>query len=72
MKPFGRMISGFNTSVSSMASLLVLCLIAHVSADVVMRYVFERPLDATILYVSAYYMIAISFLPEIWAKVGDA
>jgi len=63
MKPIGRMISWLNTSVSSVASLLVLCLIVHVSADVVMRYVFERPLDATILYVSAFYMVAISFLP---------
>ena len=63
MKPIGRMISWLNTGVSSVASVLVLCLIVHVSLDVLMRYAFERPLDATILYVSAFYMVAIAFLP---------
>ncbi|QIZ82587.1 TRAP transporter small permease [Thalassovita gelatinovora] len=28
-----------------------------------MRFVFSTPLDATILYVSAFYMVAIAFLP---------
>lgn len=63
MKTVGRKISWINTGVSSVASVLVLCLIMHVSLDVVMRYVFGKPLDATILYVSAFYMVAIAFLP---------
>ena len=60
MKPVGRVISWINSAASGLAGVLVLCMVAHVSADVTMRYVFEKPMD---LYVSAFYMIAIAFLP---------
>lgn len=63
MKPIGRVISWINTAASGLAGILVLCMVAHVSADVTMRYVFEQPMDSTILYVSAFYMVAIAFLP---------
>ena len=63
MKPIGRAISRINAGVSGIAGILVVCLVAHVTADVAMRFVFETPLDATILYVSAFYMVAIAFLP---------
>lgn len=63
MKPIGKVISGINAGASGIAGILVLLMVAHVSADVTMRYVFEQPLDATILYVSAFYMVAIAFLP---------
>jgi TRAP-type C4-dicarboxylate transport system permease small subunit len=38
-------------------------LVAHVTLDVIMRFAFQSPLNSTILYVSAFYMVAISFLP---------
>lgn len=63
MKAIGKLISGINAFASGIAGLLVLAMVVHVSADVTMRYVFEKPLDATILYVSVFYMIAIAFLP---------
>lgn len=63
MKPIGKLISGINAGASGIAGILVLLMVAHVSADVTMRYAFEQPLDATILYVSAFYMVAIAFLP---------
>jgi TRAP-type C4-dicarboxylate transport system permease small subunit len=63
MKPVGRVISWINSAASGLAGILVLCMVAHVSADVTMRYVFEQPMDSTILYVSAFYMVAIAFLP---------
>lgn len=63
MKTIGNLISRVVAGASGIAGILVLLLVLHVSADVAMRYVFERPLDATILYVSAYYMVAIAFLP---------
>ncbi len=63
MKPIGKLISWINAGASGIAGILVLLMVAHVSADVTMRYVFGLPLDATILYVSAFYMVAIAFLP---------
>lgn len=63
MQPVGKVISAVVTACSGVAGILVVLLVAHVSVDVVMRYVFETPLNATILYVSAFYMVAISFLP---------
>ena len=63
MKHIGKMISWFNAGASGVAGVLVLFLVAHVSLDVVMRFLFEQPLNATILYVSAFYMVAIAFLP---------
>lgn len=63
MKSIGKIISWINSAASGIAGILVLCMVAHVSADVAMRYVFEKPLDSTILYVSAFYMVAIAFLP---------
>ncbi|MEQ6203977.1 TRAP transporter small permease [Sulfitobacter sp. HNIBRBA2951] len=63
MKTIGKIISWLNTAASGLAGILVLCMVAHVSADVTMRFVFEKPLDSTILYVSAFYMVAIAFLP---------
>ncbi len=63
MKPIGKVILGINAGASGIAGILVLLMVLHVSADVIMRYVFEQPLDATILYVSAFYIVAIAFLP---------
>jgi len=63
MKSIGKIISWLNSAASGIAGILVLCMVAHVSADVTMRYVFEKPMNSTILYVSAFYMVAIAFLP---------
>jgi TRAP-type C4-dicarboxylate transport system permease small subunit len=63
MKSIGKAISWINYIASGLAGILVLCMVAHVSADVTMRYIFEQPMDSTILYVSAFYMVAIAFLP---------
>lgn len=63
MKSIGKFVSWINSAASGLAGVLVLFMVAHVSADVTMRYVFEKPLDSTILYVSSFYMIAIAFLP---------
>ncbi|WP_157982122.1 TRAP transporter small permease [Oceanicella sp. SM1341] len=45
------------------AALLTLAMMLHVSADVIGRTVFHRPLVGTIEIVSAYYMAALAFLP---------
>ncbi|MGR3425632.1 MAG: TRAP transporter small permease [Pseudooceanicola nanhaiensis] len=57
-----RGLSGLNDLVTAVCSVIVLCLVVHVTAEVVMRYVFGAPLKGTIQFVSLYYMTAISFL----------
>ncbi len=63
MKSVGRIMSAFTMGSAGLAGLFVLLMVCHVALDVVMRYVFETPLNSTILYVSAFYMVAVSFLP---------
>lgn len=63
MKPVASVLSWLISGTSTIAGIMVLLLVGHVTLDVVMRFVFETPLNSTILYVSAFYMVSISFLP---------
>jgi TRAP-type C4-dicarboxylate transport system permease small subunit len=47
----------------TVAGLILVLGIMHVTADVFMKYLFSRPIPGTIVYVSNYYMTAIVFLP---------
>ena len=62
-----RLISGS----ASLAGILVLMLVVHVTLDVIMRFVFQTPLNSTILYVSAFYMVGIAFLPLAAVEQND-
>lgn len=63
MKIVGRAISWMAAGASGIAGILAVLLVIHIFLDVLMRFVFQMPLDATILYVSVFYMIAVGFLP---------
>ncbi|WP_372992228.1 TRAP transporter small permease [Sulfitobacter sp.] len=63
MKLIASVISALITGTASLAGIMVLMLVAHVTIDVVMRFAFQTPLNSTILYVSAFYMVGIAFLP---------
>lgn len=63
MKTIALVISWLVSGTSTIAGIIVLLLVGHVTFDVAMRFVFGTPLNATILYVSAFYMVAIAFLP---------
>ncbi|MBB3995170.1 TRAP-type C4-dicarboxylate transport system permease small subunit [Sulfitobacter undariae] len=63
MKAIGKAISWLISGLTSVAGILVVLLVCHVTIDVTMRFVFGHPLNATILYVSAFYMVGIAFLP---------
>ena len=63
MKTIALVISWLISGTSTLAGIMILLLVGHVTLDVVMRFVFGTPLNATILYVSAFYMVAIAFLP---------
>lgn len=63
MKTIALVISWLISGMAGIGGIMVLLLVGHVTLDVVMRFVFETPLNSTILYVSAFYMVAIAFLP---------
>lgn len=67
-----KVFRGLSDALGLVASLMVLLLILHVSADVVMRNVFNAPLAGTIELVSNWYMIAITFLPLALVERRDA
>ncbi|WP_163264155.1 TRAP transporter small permease [Chelativorans alearense] len=46
----------------------VLAMLLHVTADIVGRQVFGRPVPATVEIVSRYYMVLIAFLPLAWTE----
>ena len=54
MKLIASVISAVITLTASLAGIIVLVLVAHVTIDVVMRFAFDTPLNSTILYVSAF------------------
>ncbi len=47
-------------------------MMAHVTADVIARVVFDSPLGATTEIVSGYYMVVVAFLPLAWIARDDA
>ncbi|MCT7378369.1 TRAP transporter small permease [Chelativorans salis] len=46
----------------------VLAMLLHVTADIVGRQIFGRPVPATVEIVSRYYMLLIAFLPLAWTE----
>lgn len=71
MKTIAVVISWLISGTSTIAGIIVLLLVGHVTFDVAMRFLFDTPLNATILYVSAFYMVAIAFLPLALAEQRD-
>ena len=72
MKLIASVISAVITLTASLAGIIVLMLVTHVTVDVVMRFAFDTPLNSTILYVSAFYMVAIAFLPLAAVEQNDS
>lgn len=58
--------------VSSLLALVgavgVVAMLLHITAYVISRHVFERPIEGTIEMVSNYYMVLIAFLPIAWVE----
>lgn len=48
-----------------------LLMVTHVSADVASRTVFNSPIEGTTEFVSAYYMVAVAYLPWAWIARND-
>ncbi|WP_304511597.1 TRAP transporter small permease [Desulfobacula sp.] len=54
-----------------LAGFAVLLILVHVSLDVLMRYMLNSPIPATLEVVSFYYMIALTFLPMLILEYQD-
>ncbi len=50
-------------ALAAIGVLAILALMAHVTTDVVLRNIFNRPVPATYEIVTNYYMIALAFIP---------
>jgi TRAP-type C4-dicarboxylate transport system permease small subunit len=48
-----------------------LLMMLHIAADVVGRTVFNHPLPGTTEIVSAYYMVAVAYLPWAWVALNN-
>ena len=46
-------------------------MMAHVTVDVIGRYVFNRPLEGTTEIVAAYYMVVVAYAPWAWLASQD-
>lgn len=62
MTLIGTLIGVLIRALSFIGTLCILLMMLHVTADVVMRYVFNAPLPGTLNIVSRYYMVIIVFL----------
>ncbi|AWB33588.1 TRAP transporter small permease [Orrella marina] len=55
-----------------MGGLAIALMMIHITADVVMRFVFNTPIPGTITYVANYYMLIAIFLPLAYAEHTNA
>lgn len=60
----GRVLSRAIDAVAVVAGVLVVLMMIQVAIDVVARYVFGRPLPATTVFISQYYMLFVVFLAQ--------
>jgi len=72
MNLLSKLVRATSGALGLVASILVLLLILHVSADVIMRALFNYPIKGTIEFVSYFYMIGITFLALAMVERRDA
>ena len=58
-----RALGGVSALLAWIAGIMLILMMLHIAADVVARYIFNAPLHGTVEIVSAYYMVAVVFLP---------
>ncbi len=64
----GRGVARLSRAAIILGGVAIALMMVHVTADVVMRYVFNRPLPGTLTVVTYYYMILATFLPLAFAE----
>ncbi|SDX18329.1 TRAP transporter small permease [Celeribacter indicus] len=59
---FERFVMGLSRIATFIGAIVVVLMMVHVTADVVSKFVFSRPLPGTTALVSNYYMVVVTFL----------
>lgn len=59
----GNLLKGASTTLAWIGGVCLILMMLHIAAEVVARYIFNSPLHGTVEIVSAYYMVAVVFLP---------
>ncbi|MCH2557838.1 MAG: TRAP transporter small permease [Alcanivorax sp.] len=68
----GRWLSGLTDFTTLIGGLAIALMMLHITADVVLRFLFSSPPPGTITYVSNYYMVIAAFVPLAYAEKLDA
>jgi len=63
-----RIVDRFTSGLALLGAIGIAAILVQVTADVVLRYLFNTPVPATLELVSRYYMIAIAFFPLAWVE----
>jgi len=58
-----KAISGLTSGLMLIAGISIVLMMVHVSADILMKYIFNLPIQGTLEIVSYYYMVGAVFLP---------
>lgn len=61
--PLEKAISGLTSLLMLIAGICIVLMMVHVSVDILMKYIFNLPIQGTLEIVSYYYMVAAVFLP---------
>lgn len=63
MAGIGKLLRASSALLAAAGMAAMLLMMLHVSLDVISKYAFNRPIVGTLETVSAYYMVAVLFLP---------
>ena len=72
MESITRVLGRVVDFVAIIGATAIFLMMAHITLDVFLRYVFWNPLPGTLVFVSNYYMVAVSFLSLAFAERRSA
>jgi TRAP-type C4-dicarboxylate transport system permease small subunit len=58
-----KLIDVSSKAMTRFAGLVIMLMTVHITADVAAKYLFNNPIDGTLEFVAAYYMVIIVFFP---------
>ena len=71
MKRIGCVLDAIATLFSRLGGVVIVLMMAHITADVVARAAFDSPLHGTLEITAVYYMVALVFLPLAHVTAGE-
>lgn len=68
MTALGRILARLIGATTFVGMIAVALMMAHITADVIGKFLFNAPIPATIALVSNYYMVLLAFMPLAYAE----